>query len=150
MCLHLPAPIINYIIFFPQLCLSFQSSSTNPFSSISPFSETDQSSLCPFLEIHLNIIFPSVPFNSSYLYIPINSSADFMCICTVLCIYNFFSYEKGQSPSLQHVTVFGNQNPLLLHVKLQSNSYNFDIVGSEYENQFSLSSAIVKGEGIKL
>jgi hypothetical protein len=36
MCSHFPAPIINYIIFFLQLCLSFQSSSTNPFSLISP------------------------------------------------------------------------------------------------------------------
>jgi hypothetical protein len=29
-------PFINYIIFFLQLCLSFQSSSTNPFSPVSP------------------------------------------------------------------------------------------------------------------
>jgi hypothetical protein len=36
-CVHIfLRPFINYIIFFLQLCLSFQSSSTNPFSPISP------------------------------------------------------------------------------------------------------------------
>jgi hypothetical protein len=42
---HLPAPIINYIIFFLQFCLSFQSSPTNPFSPISPLIPSAQVSL---------------------------------------------------------------------------------------------------------
>jgi hypothetical protein len=36
---------INYIIFFLQLCLPFQSSSTNPFSPISPLIPSAQVSL---------------------------------------------------------------------------------------------------------
>jgi hypothetical protein len=36
-CVHIfLLPFINYVIFFLQLCLSFHSSSTNPFSPISP------------------------------------------------------------------------------------------------------------------
>jgi hypothetical protein len=42
---HLPAPIINYVIFFLQFCLSFQSSSTNPFSPNSPLIPSTQVSL---------------------------------------------------------------------------------------------------------
>jgi hypothetical protein len=45
---HLPAPIKqfdNYIIFFLQLFLSFQSSSINPFSPISPLIPSAQVSL---------------------------------------------------------------------------------------------------------
>jgi hypothetical protein len=45
---HLPAPIKlfdNYIIFFLQLLLSFQSSSINPFSPISPLIPSAQVSL---------------------------------------------------------------------------------------------------------
>jgi hypothetical protein len=45
MCSHLPAPIINYVIFFLQLCLSFQSSSTNSFPPISPLIPSAQVSL---------------------------------------------------------------------------------------------------------
>jgi hypothetical protein len=40
-------PFINYIIFFLQLCLPFQSSSTNPFSPISP--------LIPFAQVSLDL-----------------------------------------------------------------------------------------------
>ena len=42
---HLPAPIDNYSIFFLQLLLSFQSSSINPFSPISPLIPSAQLSL---------------------------------------------------------------------------------------------------------
>ena len=42
---HFPAPIYNYIIFFLQLLLSFQSSSINPFSPISPLIHSAQLSL---------------------------------------------------------------------------------------------------------
>jgi cytosine/uracil/thiamine/allantoin permease len=38
-------PFINYIFFFLQLCLLFQSSSTNPFSPISPLIPSFQLSL---------------------------------------------------------------------------------------------------------
>jgi hypothetical protein len=37
----------------------------------------------------------------------------------------------------------------LLPVKIQGNSYSFDIAESEYDNQIALSPANVKGEGIK-
>src|SRR5215468_2504995 len=45
-CVHIfLRPFINYTIFFLQLCLSFQSSSTNPFSPISPLLPSTQVSV---------------------------------------------------------------------------------------------------------
>jgi hypothetical protein len=45
-CVHIfLRPFINYIIFFLQLCLSFQSSSINPFSPISPLIPSAQVSV---------------------------------------------------------------------------------------------------------
>ena len=38
----------------------------------------------------------------------------------------------------------------LLHVKIQSDSYNFDIADYKYDNQIALSPSIIKGEGINL
>jgi len=38
----------------------------------------------------------------------------------------------------------------LFPVKIQGDSYNFDIAESEYENQIALSPTNVKGEGMKL
>jgi len=38
----------------------------------------------------------------------------------------------------------------LLSVKIQGNSYTFDIAESEYDNQNAMSPVNVKGEGIKV
>jgi len=38
----------------------------------------------------------------------------------------------------------------LLPLKIQGNSYSFDIAESEYDTQIALSPTIVKGEGTKL
>src|SRR5215510_1934726 len=54
-CVHIfLRPFIDYIIFFLQMCLSFQSSSTNPFSPISPLIPSTQvnSGLPRFLTLH--------------------------------------------------------------------------------------------------
>jgi hypothetical protein len=37
-----------------------------------------------------------------------------------------------------------------LPVKIQGNSYSFDVAESEYDNQIALSPTIVKGERIRL
>jgi hypothetical protein len=42
------------------------------------------------------------------------------------------------------------RNFFSLPVKIQGDSYSFDIAESEYDNQIALSLTIVKGGGIKL
>jgi hypothetical protein len=57
-----------------------------------------------------------------------------------------FNVKRG-SPSVQNLTVVGSNGLILLHVKLQSDSYNFDIAKSEYDNQIALLPTVVLGEG---
>jgi hypothetical protein len=63
---------------------------------------------------------------------------------------SFIFNMKKKSPSLQHLSVSAVTVHFLLHVKLQSVSYNFDIADYEYGNQTALSPTFLKGEGINL
>jgi hypothetical protein len=120
---HLPASIKqfdNYIVFFLQLFLSFQSSSINPFSPISPLIPSAPVSLglhrflLPGGHHFITSILWTCPYHWSCLVL-ISSKRDlstfFFCLITVFLILSFLEIrderrQKSISVEFSFATVF--------------------------------------------